>query len=248
MERTSGRWFVSFTVKEEIPDPKLKAKPKPVGVDVGVSDLAVCSDGVVYENPRSLRKNLEKLARLQRSVSRKKRGSRNRRKAIRRVQRLHYRISCLRSDTIHKATTDIVKHHDLIGIETLNVSGMLKNRRLSRAISDASMSEFLRQIKYKSEWKGAEIFEAPRFYPSSKTCSSCGKIKKDLTLFSNPDRVYRCGHCGLKIGRDLNAAINLEKLAVSSTVAACGEESAGSKRKRGVKLSSAKQEKNRKPS
>jgi len=238
----AGRWFVSFAVKEEIPDPVPKAKAKSVGVDVGVSFLATCSDGVVYENPRSLKRSLDHLKRLQRSVSRKKRGSRNRQKAVRRVQRLHYRIACLRADTLHKATTDIVKYHDVIGIETLNVSGMLRNRRLSRAISDASMSEFLRQIRYKAEWKSTEIVEAPRFYPSSKTCSSCGNVDREFKLGMD---VYRCGVCGLVLGRDLNAAINLKNLAASSAVSACGEVSAGSGRKSRVKLASTKQEPNR---
>ena len=238
----AGRWFASFAVKEEIPDPVPKAKAKPVGVDVGVSSLATCSDGVVYENPRALKRSLARLKQLQRSVSRKKRGSRNRQKAVRCVQRLHYRIACLRADTIHKATTDIVRAYDLIGIETLNVSGMLKNRRLSRAISDASMSEFLRQIRYKAEWAGAEVVEAPRFYPSSKTCSRCENVDAGFKLGMD---VYRCERCGLVLGRDLNAAINLKNLAASSAVTACGEESAGSGRKPGVKLVSMKQEPNR---
>ena len=241
----AGRWFVSFAVKEEIPDPVPKAKAKPVGVDVGVSFLATCSDGVVYENPRALKRNLARLKRLQRSVSRKKKGSRNRQKAVRRVQRLHYRIACLRADALHKATTDIVRAYDVIGIETLNVSGMLKNRRLSRALSDASMSEFLRQIRYKAEWKGVEVVEAPRFYPSSKTCSSCGNVDADFKLGMD---VYRCDQCGLVLGRDLNAAINLKNLAASSAVLACGEVSAGSSGNGRVKLASVKQEPNRRSS
>jgi putative transposase len=238
----AGRWFVSFAVKEEIPDPKPKAKAKSVGVDVGISFLATCSDGVVYENPRALKWSLARLRRLQRSVSRKKRGSRNRQKAVKRVQRLHYRIACLRADAIHKATTDIVGAYDVIGIETLNVSGMLRNRRLARALSDASMSEFLRQVRYKAEWVGAEAVEAPRFYPSSKTCSRCGQVKHGLTL---SDRVYRCASCGLVLGRDLNAAINLKNMARSSRVTACGEVSAGSPGNGRVKLASTKQEPNR---
>jgi putative transposase len=237
----AGRWFVSFAVKEEVTNPIPKVKAKPVGIDVGISSLATCSDGTVYENPRALRRNLQRLRRFQRSLSRKKKGSQNRRKAIRRVQRLHYRVSCLRSDSLHKATSEIVQRYDLLGIETLNVFGMLKNRKLSRALSDTSMSEFLRQIRYKAEWKGAEVFEAPRFYPSSKTCSSCGQVKQGLAL---KDRVFRCDFCGLVIGRDLNAAINLKELARSSRVTACGEESSGHGHWAMTKLSSMKQEPN----
>jgi putative transposase len=237
----AGRWFVSFAAREEIHDPTPKAKAKSVGVDVGINFLATCSDGVVYENPRALKRSLDRLKRLQRSVSRKKKGSRNRQKAVRRVQRLHFRISCLRSDALHKATADIVRVYDIIGIETLNVSGMLMNSRLSRAISDASMSEFLRQIRYKAEWKGAEVIEAPRFYPSSKTCSSCGNVDREFKLGMD---VYRCGVCGLVIGRDLNAAINLKSMAASSAVTACGEESSGSPVTGRAKLASMKQEPN----
>jgi putative transposase len=105
-------------------------------------------------------------------------------------------------------------------IETLNVKGMLKNRKLARALSDASLSEFHRQIRYKAEWMGVEIVEAPRFYPSSKTCSGCGNVKQDLTL---SDRTYKCGSSDLEIDRDLNAAINLIDLAGSSPVTARGE-------------------------
>jgi putative transposase len=241
----AGKWFVSFSVEQEIPDSRPKAKAKSIGVDVGVTNLAVCSDGTVYENPRALKRSLKRLKHLQRSVSRKKRGSRNRHKAVRRVQRLHYRIARLRADAIHKATTGIIERYDLIGIETLNVSGMLKNRCLSQSISDAAMSEFLRQVKYKAEWKGAEVIEAPRFYASSKTCSRCGHINQDLTLFSSRGRVFCCEKCGLVIDRDLNASINLESLAVSSTVTACGEASSGFGHVAKVKLASMKQEPNR---
>jgi putative transposase len=237
----AGRWFVSLAVKEEISDPIPKVKVKPVGIDVGISSLATCSDGTVYENPRALKKNLKRLKRFQRSLSRKKKGSQNRRKAARRVQRLYFRVSCLRRDTLQKATSEIVQKYDLLGIETLNVSGMMKNRKLSRALSDASMSEFLKQIRYKAEWKGAEVFEVPRFFPSSKTCSSCGQTKQSLAL---KDRVFRCDFCGLVIGRDLNAAINLKELARSSRVTACGEESSGHGHWAMTKLSSMKQEPN----
>jgi len=193
-------------------------------VDVGIEHLAVLSDGTVFQNPKALYRAEKKLRRLSKSVSRKCRGSKNRKKAERRLGRQHYRIACIRADAMHKATTAITKHHGLIGIESLNVRGMLKNRRLSRSVSDASLSEFLRQIRYKARWQGCRVVEADRFFPSSRTCSGCGAMKRDLGL---GDREYRCEACGLVLGRDLNAAINLKHLAVSSTVTACGDTSGG---------------------
>jgi putative transposase len=141
-------------------------------------------------------------------------------KAKRRVAKLYYQVFCIRKDALHKATTAIVRNADVLVVESLNVAGMMKNRHLARSLSDASLSEFLRQLKYKAEWSGVEVIEAPRFYPSSKTCSGCGTIKSDLIL---SDRVYECSSCGLQIDRDLNAAINLKNLAPSSGVLACGE-------------------------
>ena len=119
------------------------------------------------------------------------------------------------------APQEIVRNADVICIESLNVSGMLRNHRLARALSDASLSEFLRQLVYKAEWAGVEIVEADRFFPSSKTCSDCGNVKSDLSL---SDRTYSCDECGLSLDRDLNAAINLKSLAGSSPVTACGED------------------------
>lgn len=238
----SGKWFVSLSVKEQVPDLKPKTKIKSTGLDVGIKSLIVLSDETVIENPRALKKLESKLKRLQRSFSRKKKGSSNRRKAKRKVQRLHYKISCIRKDFIHKATSKIIESFDLIGIETLNVSGMLKNHCLAKALSDASLSEILRQLKYKATWRGVQIVEAPQFYPSTKTCSCCGHVKDKMIL---SERVYRCDKCGLVLDRDLNAARNLEKMAVSSTVSVCGEESADFNDM--MKLSSLKQKSNIRP-
>lgn len=217
----AGRWFVSLLVKEEIPDPKPQPKVKVVvGVDVGIKTLATTSERAAYQNPKALYKAAKKLRKLQKALSRKQKGSKNREKARARVAKAFFKVSCVRSDAIHKSTTSILRGADVVVIETLNVKGMLKNRKLARALSDASLSEFHRQIRYKAEWKGIEVVEAPRFYPSSKTCSGCGNVKQDLKL---SDRTYRCGSCGLEIDRDLNAALNLRNLAGSSPVTACGE-------------------------
>jgi putative transposase len=221
----AGRWFVSLQMEEEINVPE---KPKrELGVDLGIKSLATCSDGMIFENPKALRSRLKKLQRLSRNVSRKVKGSQNRKKAHKRLAKLHYRIACIRSDTIHKLTSSLTKNKSRIVIEDLNVSGMMKNKRLSRAIADIGLFEVRRQLEYKGRWYGCEIDHADRFYPSSKRCSSCGFIKNDLQL---SDRVYVCPVCGLEIDRDVNAAINLlnHRTASSAGNYAFGERSSGS--------------------
>ena len=235
----AGRWFVSLQVEQEI------ALPTPeehvVGVDVGISALAVTSDGEVFENPKALRTSTTCLRRLQKSVSRKVKGSSNRRKAVAKLARQHYRVACVRQDAIHKATTAIAKQASVVVIESLNVAGMMKNHRLARAIGDAGLAEFHRQLRYKAVWRGGRIVEADRFYPSSKTCSRCGHVKDVLGL---GEREFRCESCGLRISRDLNAAINLKNWPSVATVTACGEASAGRVREVPTKLASMKQEPN----
>jgi len=213
---TAGRWFCSIQVEIDIPD--VKAVGPTVGVDVGIKRLAVTSDGRVFQNPRALRTAEKRTRLLQKAVSRKPKGSRNRAKAIQRLQRHHYHIACIRADAIHKATTAITKGVGRIVLEDLNIAGMMRNRRLAKALQDASLSELHRQITYKAEQLGIEIIWADRFYPSSKTCSGCGSVKAVLTL---GERQYRCEACGLKIDRDLNAALNLKQLAAGSAVTAC---------------------------
>ena len=239
VSKVAGRWFASVTVKQISPDFPRRPRTKVVGVDLGIKSLAVTSDGLTFKNPRAMACMDRQLRRAQRSVSRKRKGSKNRSKARYIVARIHYRIACIRADAIHKTTAAIVQSADVVCIESLNVSGMLKNRRLARAVSDASFAEVLRQIRYKAEWAGVEVVEAPRFFPSSKTCSGCGKVKKDLSL---SDRIYRCSACGLVLDRDLNAAINLRNLAAESAVSACGGGSSGPCRKTGTKLPPMKQE------
>ena len=169
--------------------------------------------------------NLEKLKRRSRQLSRKVKGSKNRKKAAKRLAKVHQQIANIRKDSLHKITTHLTKTKSKIVIEDLNVSGMMKNRRLSRAISDIGLFEFRRQLEYKGKWYGCEIILADRFFPSSKSCSECGWIKKDLTL---ADRTFVCDSCGLEIDRDLNASLNLESYTVSSTgINAYGEESSG---------------------
>ena len=221
----AGRWFVSLQVEEEITPPESKPQVK-VGVDLGIKQLAITSDCEVFDNPKVLRTNLKKLQRLARQVSRKVKGSANRKKAAKKLAQLHYKIACIRKDAIHKITTHLTKTKSEIVLEDLNVSGMLKNRRLSRAISDVGLFEFRRQIGYKGTWYGCGVKFADRFYPSSKRCSQCGAMKTDLKL---SDRIYKCQSCDAEMDRDWNAAMNLAAYTVSSSgIYAFGERSSGS--------------------
>jgi len=228
-----GRWYVSVQVKEEIEAP---ANTGPVvGVDLGIKNLATVSDGEVVANPRHLQASLRKLKRLQRAVSRKQKGSANRRKAARRLGRLHRHVANQRTDTLHKLTSHLTKTKSVVVIEDLHVEGMLKNHHLARAISDVGWGEFRRQLEYKAKWHGSKVMVADRWFASSKTCSSCGWVDENLTL---ANRMFICQACHLVIDRDLNAARNLAKLAGSSPdrINACGE---GARLQRGAVLNEA---------
>ena len=206
IKRVANLWFavISIDVKEET---LLVSKNQTtIGVDLGIKTMLVLSNSKVFDNPKALKSNLKRLKQYQRSLSRKQKGSNNRRKQQIKLARLHYKISCIRNNAIHNATTYIVKNFDKIIIEDLNVSGMNKNRKLSKALIDVSFGEIRRQLEYKSNWLGKELIIANRFFPSSKLCSSCGNKKETLKL---SERTYICENCGLEIDRDLNAAINL---------------------------------------
>jgi putative transposase len=204
-----------------------------------VKALATLSDGTTIEGPKALRRNLKMLRRRSRAYSRKVKGSANRRKSAARLARLHARIANVRQDALHKATTRIVEQFDVIGIEDLNVRGMMANGKLSRAVADVGMFEFRRQIEYKAAMSGARIVVANRWYPSSKTCSDCGCIHTSLTL---SDREWTCDDCGVIHDRDHNAAINLMNMAGSSSVTACGAGRAGLSLAVKTKRTAAKQE------
>lgn len=221
----AGRWFLSANVQTEQETPTPSVKGEVLGVDLGIKTLAVCSDEQEFENPKALRRMEKRLARLQRRFARQEKGSKRRERIRKRIADLHYRISCIRADSIHQATTQITRTKDLsvVVLEDLNVSGMVKNRCLSKAISDASLSEFRRQSEYKAERMGLEVVLADRFYPSSKRCSGCGHKKDSLSL---SERTYACGVCGLVLDRDLNAALNLRdwylNLECTDSSAGCG--------------------------
>ncbi|MGY5858709.1 MAG: RNA-guided endonuclease TnpB family protein [Candidatus Thorarchaeota archaeon] len=219
IRRRANRWFVSVTVEENIPDPQ-PVRGAPVGVDLGVKTLATLSDGTVFANQRALGRRLRKLRQLSKSLSRKQKGSKNREKAKIKLAKMHFRIFNIRQDTLHKVTTYLAKSHSKIVIEDLLVSGMLKNRRLARAIADVGFYEFRRQLEYKCQWYGSELIVVSRTFPSSKLCSRCGHRKKDLSL---AEREYHCEQCGIEIDRDLNAALNLVAVSLPETENACGE-------------------------
>ena len=202
------KWFVSIGVEiNETPKP-LPRTDKAIGIDLGITDLAVLSNGTKVQAPKPLKSKLKQLRRLSKQLSRKQKGSKNREKAKTKLSRLHYKISCIRKDFIHKLTTKLVKMYDVICIENLNVKGMVKNRKLSRAISDLSFYEFKRQLIYKANQSRKTIKEVDRFYPSSKTCSHCGFVmaKIDLTLAI---RNWQCPSCDTQHDRDINASLNI---------------------------------------
>ncbi|MEA3225095.1 MAG: RNA-guided endonuclease TnpB family protein [Planctomycetota bacterium] len=222
VSKTADMWFISISAQQEMPE--LVPPPDAVGVDVGIKELAVTSDGEVFENPKALKTAEKRLRRLHKSVSRKKKGSNNRKKAVLKLARQYYRISCVRKDAIHKATSAITTGYGVIGIENLNVKGMLKNHKLAKAISDVAFSEFHRQLEYKAAWRGGSVVKADRWFPSSKMCSACGHIMETLPLSV---REWTCPKCGAVHDRDRNASINLKQYAVGSTVKACRLGSAG---------------------
>jgi putative transposase len=216
----NGKWYASVTVNETISD---QPEPKSViGVDLGIKTLAVTSEGVYYENPKELYKAEKRLKRLDRWLSRKIKGGENYDKAKLERAKAYQKVSRIRKHTINEITTELAKTKSVIVVEDLNVSGMMKNHHLARAISDVSFSEFRRQLEYKCGWYGSELVVIDRWYPSSKLCSGCGAINNDLKL---SDRVYKCD-CGLEMDRDLNAAINIRNYytAKHAGINACGDE------------------------
>ncbi|NER25880.1 MAG: IS200/IS605 family element transposase accessory protein TnpB [Symploca sp. SIO1C2] len=213
----SGRWFVSLLVD----DPSITPHPpteKQVGIDVGVSSLISTSDGEKVANPKQFNRLYKKLKRAQRALSRKTKDSNNRDKARLKVARIHSFIKDTRTDFLHKLTTRLVQENSLIAIEDLGVRNMVKNRKLARAISDASWGEFFRQLEYKCQWYGRELVKIDRFFPSSKRCNRCGFVVEKLPLNI---RSWDCPECGTKgIDRDINAGKNI--LAAGLAVSVCG--------------------------
>jgi len=211
INRTAGTWFVCFCIEDGQEPPPLKDGPT-VGVDMGVGTMAMCSDGTVVENPKPLASALKRLRRVDKAIARSRNvhvrsnNSNRLERLYARRRRLHARVVNVRSDHHHKATTAIAKSCGRVVVETLNVAGMMMNRRLARVITDAGMSGFLTKLEYKCAWYGAEFKKADRWYASSKLCSRCGWKNEDLTL---SDREWWCDGCGVLNDRDANSARNL---------------------------------------
>ena len=211
VSKHNNKWYASITVRRLDSNnykhqPSLFNDKPPIGIDVGINTLATCSDGTTFENPRPLKRYERKLARANRRLSRRQKGSQNWYKAKALLSAVHARIGNIREDANHQATIRIIRKASAIGVETLNISGLLKNRRLAKALSDSALSRFLTMLKYKADRRGIPIHETDQFFASSKTCSNCGHKKTDLTL---SERIYHCTKCGFECNRDLNAAINL---------------------------------------
>ena len=202
------RWFVALLV-EENPEPvAVPPDALRVGIDRGLKNLAVLSDGFVVENPRALARNERKLKRLQRSLNRKQNGSANYADAVRRLERYHLHVQNVRKDALHKATTTLARAKAIYVVETLTVRAMMANHHLAKSIADASWAEFVRQLEYKAAWYGSQVVRAHPRFPSSQLCSGCGRRHSEM---KNLDTRTLCCECGLVIDRDLNAAVNLSR-------------------------------------
>jgi putative transposase len=217
VSRTAQRWFVSFTVEAEREMPERHARPgSAVGLDLGVKTLLTGVDhaGNVIEiaGPKPHRSALRRLRRAARDCSRKRPGSARRRKAAARLARVHARVANVRADALHKATTALAGRYETVAVEDLNVTGMIANRKLARAVADQGFGAARRMLGYKTGRNGGTLIVADRWYPSSKTCSSCGSVKAKLAL---KDRTFQCDACGHAEDRDVNAARNLLSLAAS---------------------------------
>ncbi|MFD3509574.1 RNA-guided endonuclease InsQ/TnpB family protein [Nocardia sp. NPDC058666] len=212
---SAGRYHIAILVEETMPS--LAASSRTVGVDAGITSLYAFSTGEKVPNPRYEKKDRARLARAQRVFARKGKGSANRAKARVKVARIHARIADRRRDHLHKLSTRLVRENQVIAIEDLSVRNMVRNRRLARAISDASWSQFRSMLEYKAEWYGRTVVAVDRFYPSSKTCSECGRINDAMPLQL---RQWTCV-CGVSHDRDVNAAKNIR--AAGLAVLACGD-------------------------
>jgi putative transposase len=217
---TTGKYYVSLTCKvQHKPYEKTNSK---VGIDTGIKDLAILSNGTTYENIRSLKNSLKKLKYEQRQLSKKQKGSSSRNKQKQKLAIVHEKITNVRKDYLHKVSTEIVKNHDIISVETLSVKNIMKNHKLAQAMSDVSLGSFYYMLEYKANWNDKQFVKIDRFFPSSKMCSNCGWINQDLTL---KDREWTCPSCGEKHYRDFNASKNILKQGLKIILSGSGIES-----------------------
>jgi putative transposase len=216
---TTGKYYVSITC--EIEYKPFEKTGKSVGVDTGIKELAILSDGKVYRNIKSLKTKLKKIKYGQRQLSKKQKGSQSRNKQKRKLALVHEQITNIRKDYLHKVSTEIIKNHDIISVEDLAVKNIMKNHCLAQAMSDVSLGAFYTMLEYKANWNDRQFVKIDRFFPSSKKCSSCGWIKQDLTLSI---REWTCESCGEVHDRDINAANNILKQGIN-ILSACGMQS-----------------------
>ena len=213
---TAGRYFISILFEEEITP--LEVTPKMVGLDLGLKSMVITSDGHTFGNPKFFAKDEKKLARAQRRLSKKHKGSKSRQKARRKVAKIHACIADRRRDYQHKLSTKLIRENQVVCVESLQVKNMVQNHRLAKAINDVGWGEFVRQLDYKAQWYGRTLVKIDKFYPSSKRCHHCGHVLDSLSL---DIRHWVCPECQMEHERDINAAQNV--LAAGLAVSACGE-------------------------
>ncbi|MCK4265419.1 transposase [Candidatus Babeliales bacterium] len=222
----TGKYFASITYdvkREDIPKPKTMGEARgKIGIDLGITSFVTTSNGEKILYPRFMKTSLKKMARASKSLARKKKGSNNREKSKLKLAKIHEKIANKRSSFVHETSFALINENQVIYAEDLHVKGMMRNHCLARSIADTAMGEFIRQIKYKAEWRGRTFVQIGRFEPSSKMCNTCKTVNKELKL---QHRTWRCKLCGSMHDRDINAAINILKIGqnVSRTRASLGK-------------------------
>ncbi len=214
-QTSTGKYFISILVNDGITEPEKMEfdDNSTIGVDLGIKDFAILSNGEKIENPKHLKKSTKQLETLQRRVSRKQKGSRNRKKAVLKLAKKHEKIANQRNDFHHKVTKKLISENQAIAVEDLNIKGMVKNHCLAQSISDVGWGSFVQKLEYKGDWTGKTILKIGRFEPSSKLCHVCGYQNKDLTLNI---RKWKCPSCNTSHDRDINAAINIKQIALGT--------------------------------